>query len=144
MWLRFLSDSDHWVITLQIADPSSRQRRHPTDIVQDCKFETATFRQEIISDRKSHKGTRYQVIPTDWLTVSRKVTLTSTVVSDERVMYGYESSATLTTDRLRYKLQTRPLVREGASRRRAKQFSSKRKEKEKSPKPRHADWHRQS
>jgi hypothetical protein len=35
------------------------------------------------------------------------------VVSDETVMYGYESSATLTTDRLHYKLQTRPLVREG-------------------------------
>jgi hypothetical protein len=29
-------------------------------------------------------------------------------------MYGYESSATLTTGRLRYKLHTRPLVREGA------------------------------
>jgi hypothetical protein len=27
-------------------------------------------------------------------------------------MYGYESSAALTTDRLRYTLQTRPLVRE--------------------------------
>jgi hypothetical protein len=33
------------------------------------------------------------------------------VVSDETVMYGYESSATLTTDRLHYKLQTRPFVR---------------------------------
>jgi hypothetical protein len=54
------------------------------------------------------------------------------VVSDETVMYGYESSATLTTDRLDYKLQTRPLVREGAPRRRAKQFSDKRKEKVKS------------
>jgi hypothetical protein len=31
----------------------------------------------------------------------------------ETVMYGYESSATLTTDRLHYKLQTRPLVRKG-------------------------------
>jgi hypothetical protein len=28
-------------------------------------------------------------------------------------MYGYEYSATLTTDRLHYKLQTRPLVKEG-------------------------------
>jgi hypothetical protein len=28
------------------------------------------------------------------------------VVSDETVMYGYESSETLTTDRLHYKLQT--------------------------------------
>jgi hypothetical protein len=46
------------------------------------------------------------------------------VVSDETVMYGYESSMTLTTDRLHYKLQTRPLVR-----RRAKQFSGKRKDK---------------
>jgi hypothetical protein len=35
------------------------------------------------------------------------------VVSDETVMYGYESSATLATDRLHYKLQTLPLVREG-------------------------------
>jgi hypothetical protein len=42
------------------------------------------------------------------------------VVSDETVMYGYESSATLTTNRLHYKLQTRPLVREGAPRRRSK------------------------
>jgi hypothetical protein len=46
-------------------------------------------------------------------------------------MYGYESCATLTTGRLHYKLQTGPLVREGAPRRRAKQLSSKRKEKEK-------------
>jgi hypothetical protein len=29
-------------------------------------------------------------------------------------MYGYESSATLSTDRLQYKLQIRPLVREGS------------------------------
>jgi hypothetical protein len=35
------------------------------------------------------------------------------VVSDETVMFGYESSATLATDRPHYKLQTRPLVREG-------------------------------
>jgi hypothetical protein len=52
--------------------------------------------------------------------------------SDDTVMYGYESSTTLTTDRLHYKLQTRPLAREGAPRRRAKQLSGKRKEKEKS------------
>jgi hypothetical protein len=63
-------------------------------------------------------------------------------------MYGYESSATLTTDRLQHKLQARPLVREGAPRRRAKQISGKRKEKVKSghgpqrgaPTPRHTDW----
>jgi hypothetical protein len=54
------------------------------------------------------------------------------VISGETVMYGYESSATLTTDILQYKLETRPLVREGAPRRRAKQFSGKRKEKENS------------
>jgi hypothetical protein len=56
----------------------------------------------------------------------------NSLVSDERVIYGYESSATRTTDRLHYKLQTRPFAREGAPRRRAKQFSSKRKEKVKS------------
>jgi hypothetical protein len=53
-------------------------------------------------------------------------------VSGETVMYGYESSATLTTDRLQYKLQTRLFVREGAPRRRGKQFSGKRKENVKS------------
>jgi hypothetical protein len=42
-------------------------------------------------------------------------------------MYGYKSSTTLTTDRLHYKLQTRPLVKQGTPRRRAKQLSGKRK-----------------
>jgi hypothetical protein len=50
------------------------------------------------------------------------------VISGETVMYGYESSSTLATDRLHYKLQTRLLVREGAQRRRAKQLSGKIKE----------------
>jgi hypothetical protein len=54
------------------------------------------------------------------------------VVSVERVMHGYESSVTLTTDRLHYKLQTRFLVKEGTPRRRANQLSGKRKDKEKS------------
>jgi hypothetical protein len=50
------------------------------------------------------------------------------IVSDETVLHGYESFLTLTTDRLHYKLHTRPVVREGAPRRRAKQLSDKRKE----------------
>jgi hypothetical protein len=51
------------------------------------------------------------------------------VVSDEIVMYGYEFYATLTTDRLHYRLQTRTLVREGTPRRRRKLLSGKRKER---------------
>jgi hypothetical protein len=47
-------------------------------------------------------------------------------------MYDYESSMTLTTDRLHYKLQTRPLFREDDSKRREKQLSGKRRENEKS------------
>jgi hypothetical protein len=66
------------------------------------------------------------------------------VVSDEIVMYGYESSATLATD----KVQARPLVREGTPRQRAKQFSGKKKGKSKirswapkgCPTPRYRDW----
>jgi hypothetical protein len=46
-------------------------------------------------------------------------------------MYGYESSAILTTDILHYKLQTRPLVREGVPRRRAKQLLGEKKGKRK-------------
>jgi hypothetical protein len=53
----------------------------------------------------------------------------NSVFSDETVMYGYESSATLTTDTLHYKFQTSPLVREGTPRQRPKQLFSKRKEK---------------
>jgi hypothetical protein len=47
-------------------------------------------------------------------------------------MYVYESSATVATDRLHYKLQTRPLVREGAPRIAAKKLACKRKENKKS------------
>jgi hypothetical protein len=36
---------------------------------QDRKFKTTTFRQEVISGRKSHKGARYEDILTDWLSV---------------------------------------------------------------------------
>jgi hypothetical protein len=50
VWLRVLRDSDHWVITLRKGAP---QR-------QDRKFQTATFQQEVISVRKSHKDARYQ------------------------------------------------------------------------------------
>jgi hypothetical protein len=56
----------------------------------------------------------------------------NSVVSDETVMYGYESSVTLTTDRLHYKLQTRPLVREGAQDEEQCNFPAKQKEKVKS------------
>jgi hypothetical protein len=62
---------------LQHSPASRKRRRKCKPQIQDRKFQTATFRQEI-SDRKSHKGARYQEILTDWLTVSRKVTSTST------------------------------------------------------------------
>jgi hypothetical protein len=42
--------------------------------IQDCKFQTATFRQEVIFGLRSHKDARYQDTLTDWPTVSRKVT----------------------------------------------------------------------
>jgi hypothetical protein len=45
---------------------------------QNRKFQTATFWQEAISGRKSHKGARYQGILTDWPTVGCKVTSTWT------------------------------------------------------------------
>jgi hypothetical protein len=61
--------------------------------------------------------------------VSRKRRQKKNSVSDETVMYGYEPSTTLATDRFHYKLQTCPLVRKGAPRRRARQLSGKRKKK---------------
>jgi hypothetical protein len=44
---------------------------------QDRKFQTATFRQEIISGRKSHKGARYQDILTDWPSVIKSLRTSS-------------------------------------------------------------------
>jgi hypothetical protein len=79
VWFRVMSYSDYWVITLQIADPSSG--RAPNR----CK--TANFRQQH-SDRKWYLVTSPTRVLntktywlTDWLTVSRKVTLTSTLTS---------------------------------------------------------------
>jgi hypothetical protein len=54
------------------------------------------------------------------------------VVSNETVMYNYESSVTPITDRLHYKLQTRPLIREGPQDEEQSNFSAKQKEKVKS------------
>jgi hypothetical protein len=51
------------------------------------------------------------------------------VVSEETVMYGCESSATLTTNRLHCKLQTRPLVREGAQGEEKSNFPTKERKK---------------
>jgi hypothetical protein len=46
-------------------------------------------------------------------------------------MYGYGLCATLTTDRLHYKLQTRPLVREASPRPKSKAIFRQRKGKKK-------------
>jgi hypothetical protein len=67
------------------------------------------------------------------------------VVSEETVVYGYESASTLTTDR--YKLQTRSLVREGAPKTKSKTIFRQRKGKSKiwswapkgCPTPKHTD-----
>jgi hypothetical protein len=74
VWFWVLSDSDHWVITPQIAVPSSRQRGLPTDT-----------RPQISNSNILTGSNIWSQIPqgcsiprhTDWLTVSRKVTSTS-------------------------------------------------------------------
>jgi hypothetical protein len=57
------------VITLQIADPSSRQSGRPKDTRP--QISDSNFRQEVMSGRKSYKGALYQDILTDWLTDSQ-------------------------------------------------------------------------
>jgi hypothetical protein len=54
-----------------------------------------------------------RILPPESLRVVRGDGNGNPVVSDETLMYGYESSATLTTDTLHYTLQKGPLVREG-------------------------------
>jgi hypothetical protein len=63
-----VTDSDHWVIALQTAEPSSRQGGAPQK--QDRNFQTAIFRQEVMFGRKSQSGLDTK---TYWLTVNRKV-----------------------------------------------------------------------
>jgi hypothetical protein len=92
--------------------------RDGTPQKQYSKFQTAAFRQEVISGLKSHKGIRYQDILTDWGYKYENLTLQVGVVSDETVKYGYEFWATRTIEWLHCKLQTCPLVREGASQKR--------------------------
>jgi hypothetical protein len=72
-WL--LKCSDHWVITLQIADPSSRQRGRPTETRLQISDSNITIGRNIWS----HVPQRCSITKyTEWLTVSRKVTSTST------------------------------------------------------------------
>jgi hypothetical protein len=74
VWLWVLSDSDHWVITLQSAGPSSRQRGRPKEArpqISDSNIPTGSWSQVpqgCSTPRHTH-----------WLTVSRKVTSTSTM-----------------------------------------------------------------
>jgi hypothetical protein len=74
VWFRVLSDSDYWVITMQIVGPSSRQRGRPIDTrpqVSDSNIPTG-------SNIWSQVPQGYSIPRhTDWL-VSRKVTSTST------------------------------------------------------------------
>jgi hypothetical protein len=70
VWLRVMGDSDHWVITMQIADPSARPRGRPTET------------RPQISDNTPIGSNIWSQVPqgcstprhTDWLTVSHKVT----------------------------------------------------------------------
>jgi hypothetical protein len=65
---------------------------------QDHTIQTATFRQEVTSGRKSHKGARYRDILTDWLTdwpnLSRKV-----ASNLEATQYEYECSKDAATQK---------------------------------------------
>jgi hypothetical protein len=71
VWFRVLSDSDHWVITPQIADPSSRHRGRPPNTrpqISDSNIQTGS---NILPQVPQGCSIRRH---TDWLTVSRKVT----------------------------------------------------------------------
>jgi hypothetical protein len=71
VWLRVLRDSDHWVITLQIADPSSHQRGRPTDTrpqISDSNIPTGSNIWLQVPQGCSISRRTY------WLTVSSKVT----------------------------------------------------------------------
>jgi hypothetical protein len=71
VWLWFLSDSVHWVITLQIADPSSRQRGRPPE----TRPQTSDSNIPTGSNIWSQVPQGYSIPRhTDWLTVTRKVT----------------------------------------------------------------------
>jgi hypothetical protein len=71
VWLRVLRDSDHWVITLQITDPSSHQRGRPTETRQQISDSNIVTGSNIWS--QVPQGCSIQR-HTDWLTVSHKVT----------------------------------------------------------------------
>jgi hypothetical protein len=141
VWLRVLRDFGHWHIALQITDPSSRQRGRPKRRAKQLsgkKKKNEKEKKNLVMGPKGVPDTKTNRRLTVGYNISTKLNSKdiprveagkntptvipasrkrrrkgNPVISDLRVMYDYESSATLTTDRLHYKLQTRPLVREG-------------------------------
>jgi hypothetical protein len=84
-----------------------------------------------LSGQTSTKWTRHQDILTDWLSAVKwlwtgvsNLALQVGGVSDETVMYGYGFCMTRTIEWLHCKLQTRPLVREGASQKQDRKFQT--------------------
>jgi hypothetical protein len=66
VWLGVLSDSDHWVIALQTADPSYRRRGRPTDTRQQLSDSNLPTRSNVWS--QVSEWAWHQDILTDWLT----------------------------------------------------------------------------
>jgi hypothetical protein len=66
---------------------------------QDRNFQTPTFRPEVISGRKSHKGARYQDILTDWLSLVKLLRASTSVCKWEFRIYHIDSSVGLGTKR---------------------------------------------
>jgi hypothetical protein len=79
VYFRVLSESDYWVITLQIADPSSRQRGRPIDVRPQISDNIPTGNNIWSQVPQGYSIPRHTDWLTDWLTVSRKVTSTSKV-----------------------------------------------------------------
>jgi hypothetical protein len=78
VWLRVLSDTDHWVISLQIADPSSRHRGRHTERIPQLSDSNIPTGSNIWSQVPQGCSTsRHTDWLTDWPTDSRKVTSTS-------------------------------------------------------------------
>jgi hypothetical protein len=84
------------VIALQTADQSSRQGAPEK---QDQNFETATFQQEAISGHKSQSGFEWVGLdhPVNGGYGCGNLVLQVGGTSDETVIYGYVSCATLTS-----------------------------------------------
>jgi hypothetical protein len=124
VWLWITRGSENRQIVLHSAEPPSRQRGQSTStLIPACSkrrrkgcpliLVVYIYDHRQITPQSTDPSSRQRGYNTSTVVPPSRNRRRGgeSLISDETVTYGYESNATLTTDRLHYTLETRPLLR---------------------------------